>query len=69
MLTHAEGKAALKHIMEIIFQMQSIDPLPKGLSELQFMDIRNVLNMDLTSTINGFTYQDTQENNILGPIE
>lgn len=43
MLARAEGKAALKHVLDNIFQLQSNNPLAKALTSTGISDIHHLL--------------------------
>ena len=66
MLTRQQAKAAYKHVLEVVFQLNNNDPLYKALDTRGYDDIQQLLTMSVKD-IDGLTYLNSTDTNVPVP--
>ena len=61
--TRADGKLALKHVIENVFELPTDHPLPTALTEAGIVEIGDVLSMPYDDILD-LTYTDDQGNEV-----
>jgi hypothetical protein len=60
--THAEGRDALRHVLEVVLEMEAYEPLPQALyHQGSFNDIHDIIMMS-SDDVEGLNYKDYQGN-------